>query len=351
MKKIAAYYHIPKSSIVSFADNVNPLGFPNSVLEDLKEKIHLITTYPDPQYEALKASISDYLSISKEMIVLGNGSTQLISLFLQLFAKKQALILSPSYSEYERELKLAGCQIHSFFLREEEEFQLNMEELKKQLSDSISIFVLCNPNNPTSSILSAVEMEELLQHCAQKNIYVLVDETYIEFADHSYSSMPLVPKFQNLMVIRGISKFFAAPGLRMGYGATSNQTFRDTLKETQNPWSINSLAAYAGEKLFQEKAFISETKSFISSERTRMFQRLSKEKHLKLFFPHANFQLLKINHPNYSAPQCFEEGIRQGLLLRDCSSFPGLHGNFLRFCYRNKEENDALLDFLLSYFR
>mgnify|MGYP003038939590 FL=1 len=105
----------------------------------------------------------------------------------------------------------------------------------------------------------------------------MIDETYIEFAPEStsLSAVSLVPEFDNFMVIRGVSKFFAAPGLRFGYGLTSNQAFLQTLLTHQNPWSLNSIGAYAGERMLKDTDYIKKTWTLIDSERTRMCTELS----------------------------------------------------------------------------
>ena len=102
----------------------------------------------------------------------------------------------------------------------------------------------------------------------------MTDETYIEFSDEidKICSIPLVEKYDNIFVIRGISKFFAAPGLRLGYGITSSKKFHDMLAQNQDPWSVNILASYAGEQIFTDTEFIEKTKKLISSERKNVWR-------------------------------------------------------------------------------
>lgn len=350
LEKIAAFYQIPQDSILPFADNVNPLGFSPAIRQDLASHLDVITRYPDRDYKALRTSIGDYLDVSPSSIVIGNGSTELISLFIRLYAKKKALLLSPSYSEYERELSLSHCLQVPFFLAEEEDFQLNLPQLFRTLEENISLLILCNPNNPTSSAIRRGEMEEILRFCIRRNIYVMIDETYVEFApEEDVSSVPLTRDYHNLMVIRGVSKFFAAPGLRLGYGITGNEEFLAHLAKWQNPWSLNSVAAFAGERLFQDGDYIRRTKELISQERAHCHKALSALPSLKLYPSFANFQLVRILK-DMTAPQVFEKAIREGFMIRDCSSFAGLDGEYVRFCYRLPDENRRLLEFFRNIF-
>ena len=161
--------------------------------------------------------------------------------------------------------------------KEEQDFRLDISDLTDTLKSDIDLLIICNPNNPTSSAISTADMKKLLTVCRSLGIFVMIDETYIEFAPEgtSLSAVSLVPEFDNFMVIRGVSKFFAAPGLRFGYGLTSNQAFLQTLLTHQNPWSLNSIGAYAGERMLKDTDYIQKTWSLIDSERTRMCTELS----------------------------------------------------------------------------
>ena len=149
----------------------------------------------------------------------------------------------------------------------------------------------------------------------------------------------------------GISKFFAAPGLRLGYGASGNRAFLDHVKKHQNPWSVNSVAAFAGEHLFSEEEFIVKTKDLISSERARMIQGLSEIPALRVYPSDSNFLLVEILDSSFTASSLFDFLIRKKLMIRDCSSFKGLGTSFFRFCLMLPEQNTRLLLAILEYFK
>ena len=156
------------------------------------------------------------------------------------------------------------------------------------------------------------------------------------------------PEFDNFMVIRGVSKFFAAPGLRFGYGLTSNQAFLQTLLTHQNPWSLNSVGAYAGERMLKDTDYIKKTWTLIDSERTRMCTELSGLDTVKIYPAYANFVLVRILKEGLTSFDVFEKAIHQDLMIRDCSSFESLNGEYVRFCIMNPEDNDRLLDVFRS---
>ncbi len=173
----------------------------------------------------------------------------------------------------------------------------------------------------------------------------MVDETYIEFSDNieKICSIPLTDKYDNIFVIRGISKFFAAPGLRLGYAICSNKKFFETFTTNQDPWSVNSIAAFSGERLFCDKNFIEKTKNLISSERRKILEELKTWKNIKVFNSSSNFILIKLLTNKINSFEIFENLIVKNMLIRDAESFQTLDNSFLRFCILLPEQNKKLL--------
>lgn len=344
LEKIAAHYHIEQDSIVNYSGNVNPLGLSPSITEELAKHIHLIAAYPDRDYTSLRTTLAEYIRVNMRDIIVGNGSTELISLFIKVLQPRNALIIGPTYSEYEREIFINEGRSRYFPLLEEEDFEVNMKHLKEHLAEETDLLVICNPNNPTSTIIPRAEMREILDYCLEYDVDVLIDETYVEFAENvdNVSAVSLTPFYQNLFIIRGVSKFFAAPGLRLGYGVSGNKALIHKINSLKNPWTINSLASYAGELMVQDSAYIKKTRDLIHSERTRIIDELETWDLVKVYPAHANFILIKLLSKKKSY-EIFESLITQGLMVRDASSFPFLSNKFLRFCILQKEDNDRLL--------
>ena len=180
----------------------------------------------------------------------------------------------------------------------------------------------------------------------------MIDETYVEFAPDidAISSMSLIGSYDNLMILRGVSKFYAAPGLRLGYGATSNRQFLQDLLLMQNPWSLNSLGAYAGEKMLQDQDYIQKTRELILSEREKMCDQISRIDGLTVYPAYANFVLVKIEKEGVTSADVFEFLIKQGLMVRDCSNFQELGGEYFRFCIMAPEDNKRLLQGIQDFF-
>lgn len=345
LEKIGEYYQIPKEDIVQFGANVNPLGLSAAVKQALADHLDIISSYPDRNYTSLKQVISRYCGCIPENVVVGNGSTELISLLISQRSAKRALVLGPTYSEYERELNLTGGLLSYYNLKETDDFILDTEDFINSIPSGTDLVIICNPNNPTSSALTQSDMEKIVGFCRAQDIFVMIDETYVEFAPDiaQITSIPLTKHYDNLMVIRGVSKFFAAPGLRFGYGITSNHEFLSMLLTHQNPWSLNSIGAFAGELLLQDREYIDKTRRLILSERSRLYRQLETLDTFKVYMPYANFILLRILKESVTSFQVFEAAIHEKLMIRDCSSFQSLNGDFVRFCIMKPEDNERLM--------
>ncbi|MBO5070168.1 MAG: aminotransferase class I/II-fold pyridoxal phosphate-dependent enzyme, partial [Roseburia sp.] len=186
--------------------------------------------------------------------------------------------------------------------------------------------------------------------CKQHDIYVMVDETYVEFADNmdEISAVPLTNYYNNIVILRGTSKFFAAPGLRLGYAITGSRDLIEAINARKNPWTINSLAVVAGETMFTDTAYINETKSLISSERARLYRIFDEHPDFKVYAPSGNFMLVKILKEGLTSQDLFERAIREKMMIRDCSTFPFLDNKYIRFCFMKPEDNDKLVQCLLQ---
>ena len=345
LEKIEEIYGIKKEDIVSFSANVNPLGVSARIKSELASHIDAISSYPDREYTKLRSVIAAYCGTDKDNILVGNGSTELITLFIKTISPKKAVIIGPTYSEYERELSLAGGSSLYFPLNEADDFALDDKSLISSLNESVDILILCNPNNPTSTAVTRKQMRHILDACKTYNIFVLIDETYIEFCENydNINCVPLTASYNNLCLLRGTSKFFASPGLRLGYAICQDADLMKDIAAIKDPWTINSLAEVAGQLMFTDREYIDATKKLIFSERARVVLALRKINGIKVYEPSANFVLCRITKPGVDADILFDKAIRANMMIRNCSSFPYLDNTYFRICFMNPEDNNRLL--------
>lgn len=348
---ITAQFHISTTSFLRFSDNINPLGLSSKLKQKLVQQIDCIHSYPDRSYHSLCAAIADYTHMPQEDIFIGSGSNELISLFLRTIQPKKALLLAPTYSEYEKELALLSCHCYSYFLDAKQNFVLDISHFLKQLTDDLDVVFLCNPNNPTASFLDIKQIEQIVATCSRKNIFILIDETYLEFLEQApfQTAIPLTQTYANLIVLRGCSKFFAAPGLRLNYAILHNNACKEQMLVLQNPWSVNSFAADCADVMFSDQDYITQTRDFITNERARVMHCLAPLHALHVFPSVANFILVKWEQQTASFAAFFKHIIQSGCMIRNCSSFPSLEEGFFRFCLLTRTENDFLIEQFKKY--
>jgi threonine-phosphate decarboxylase len=274
----------------------------------------------------------------------------MISLLVQIRQPKKAMILGPTYSEYEREISLVDGKTIYYPLKEENDFNLNTEHFISKLSEDIDMLIICNPNNPTGTAINVSDMRHILDACKEYNIFVMVDETYVEFAENvnEISAISLTRTYDNIAILRGTSKFFAAPGLRLGYAICSNSDLIQSINRRKDPWTINSIAVLAGTLMFSDKDYIERTRNLIKDERNRLYHIFEKSTRFKPFFPQGNFMLLRIEEEGLTSSDLFDRCIRKGLMIRDCSTFPYLGEKYIRLCFMNPSDNDKLVAELLK---
>lgn len=347
---VQSKYNIPKEQLIDFSSNLNPLGYPKKAMDKLIKNLSISSTYPDKEYKNLKSAIAKYTESDVEHIVVGNGSTELISLFIQTSNSGHSVILAPSYSEYERELSVKGGTFSYFPLEEKDDFQLNLDGFISALNKEIGLVIICNPNNPTGTVLKHKQILPILEHCRENGISVMIDETYVEFTENieDVTAMKFVKDFENLFIIRGTSKFFALAGIRLGYGVCSSPVFLDLVKEHQNPWSVNHIASFLGEEIFADDDFKRETNELINRERDKIFNEISEWDNCKIYKTSSNFMLIKLLNENITSSYIYEKCLQEKMVIRNCSSFTFLDERYIRFCIMTTEDNELLLKTLKS---
>ena len=338
-------YGFSKDEFLDFSSNINPFGTSTLAKEYVINNIDMVSVYPDPEYTELKKSISSYCKCKEENIILGSGATELISAFISTINPKKATLLSPAYSEYEKELKKNNCEIIKYFSREYNNFKIDPVELVDFINEhECDLVVICNPNNPTGFSFSKLDIEVILNNT---NAFVMVDETYIEFTKTNlYSSSSLVDTHNNLFVIRGTSKFFSTPGIRLGYGLIGNKNIKNKINENIDLWNINIIASSMGEIMFTDKEYITNCVNIILDERNYLYNSLCEFNSLKVYESKGNFILCNLKNKNITAHELREKLIPKKIIIRDCQSFDGLDEYFFRVCILKPEDNRYLINSL-----
>ena len=326
--------------IMDFSSNVNPLGCSPSIKNNLEKNYHLFSIYPDPDSTILRNYLSKYTGISKDRIIVGNGATEIIYNFCKAFLKeRKVLIPVPTFGEYEAAARLHDASVCLF-----KSMNLNQEISELiNLIPKIDCVFICNPNNPTGSLVKSKNMLKIVESAYEKSVLVFVDECFIELASDTRASLVShLPEFDNLFVLRSLTKSFGLAGLRVGYGL-GNPKMIGLLQKIKIPWNVSSLAQNIAIKALADKSHIEKTRKLISNERKFLRESISKINGFSCYDSDVNFLLLKSkNNSKHIQKKLLEKNI----LIRDCSNFRGLNNKFIRVAVRTREENLNLVKLL-----
>ena len=364
--------------IMDYSSNINPYGIPESLKKRITENLEILERYPDPDYVELREKLAHLNKVDMSDIVLGNGATEIIFLFMKVINPKKILIVSPTFGEYERAVKAVGTsrnsidlscsddnknienkeiEIEYFELKESDDFNLNIGNLKNELEKKYDLLIICNPNNPTGKFLKLAQTEEILKECNKYDTKLFIDEAFIEFlADGMKKSIINTEENKkNLFVTRAFTKFFAIPGLRLGYGMYFDKELEKKISEKKEPWSVNNFAEMAGLTVLDDAEYIEKTLKWITKEKIYMYEKLNEISGIKVYETEVNFITGKIDEKLFleglNVKILREKMLEQGILIRDASNFKFLDERFFRLAIKDRESNDRVIEAMKEIFQ
>lgn len=344
-------YGIPVDEMIDFSISTNPFGAPETALESIRGHLSLIKHYPDPNPEWLLRALAKCAGVKPNNVILGNGSTELIYLFNEVFLEDgyDAIIPIPSFSEYKAAIERFGGNINFLRCNSSKNFQLNVEELENKLTKKTRAIFLCNPNSPTGVLYDKADILRIIRFAAEKNVLVFLDEDYIDFVDDAkrYSMVGYANNYNNLFVLRSLTKFFGLAGVRIGYGIGTPELV-SAMNKVKMPWSINSLAMFATEAAINDVDFIKKSRLLVSQSRKEMLELFRPIPWLKVYPSETNFLLIEIIQGDLTSTQIKEVLAKKGFLIRDCKDFDGLNNRYFRVTVRRPEENKKLIEQIKS---
>jgi len=320
------------NEVLDFSVNSNPYGTAPLILDALRSVP--VERYPDRESIALRRALSERLDVSPEQILVGNGTAELIQLaaFACLHGGDHALIVEPTFGEYERSVRLIGVNVHRWRAISKNGFVPSVERIYKRLRQrKMQVVFICNPNNPTGQVIP----QEVFGEWADRfpETLFIVDEAYIAFVGEMKSVISL--KRKNILILRSMTKDYAIAGLRLGY-AVGDEAAMNAMKNFRPAWNVNALAQAGGFAALQSERYVLETLAKLCSEKDALILGLKKLGYEPVPSK-TNYFLLPVG----SGAQFREKLLRQGILVRDCASF-GLP-SYVRIATRTQEENTRLL--------
>ena len=327
--------------LIDFSASINPLGPSPAALRAVRAAGSTIIHYPDPDCVELRKRLARRHSLHPEEFLVGNGSTELIHLLPRVLRIRRAVIVGPAFSEYAKAVKAYGGLVFSIHAKRSDGYRPPLDEVLAAVASSRadSIF-LCNPNSPTGQGIRRKELEALLRATARRGVWVILDETFIEYcADRAVPAW--VRRCPRLVVLRSFTKFYALPGLRVGY-LVAREPVIGRLKKELPPWSVNALAQAGALAALKDRHHARRSLGFMNRERLRFAKSLAAIPGVTVFPSVANFLLVELPRgcPGSAVTRTIR---RRGLLIRDCSTVPGLSRRTIRVAVRLSGENDRLV--------
>lgn len=336
---------VPAHQIIDFSASINPLGLSPKAYRRLLRELHAVCHYPDQRQEELRALVASGQKIDPECIVFGNGATQLLYVVTRCLRPRNAVLIVPGFSEYRAALASAQARASEFRLRPEGGFRLDLSMFLRSLQKTKpDCTLLANPNNPTGTIIPRYDILRIAALCRRNRRQLIVDESFIDFTGEQ-SLSELVAQNPFLIVIRSLTKFFALPGLRIGYLAAQRSVAK-AFAQAVEPWSVNTLALAAAAESLKDRAYQKSTVALVAREREYLLAGLRKLGWLEPFPSEVNFLLIRSKRKSLRGDVLRRKLEKLHILIRDSSGFGGLGPQFIRVAVRTHPENQRLLEAL-----
>ena len=334
--------------IIDFSASINPLGPPSSARKAFINSYKRVSCYPDPYGETLKQALAERHGLQSAEMLVGNGSTQLIYLLCAALRPRRALIVGPAFSEYGNALTLAGANTRLVSLDLDAGFRFSQRSLDAWQKDKDILF-LATPNSVTGQLIRRAEIENIARLALIRKSVVVIDEAFMDFVEDQSVKM-LVRRNPFLIVLRSLTKYYALPGLRLGYLIGQARRIAQ-LATYQEPWSVNGPATDVALACLEDERFAAKTERWLQRERTFVFNRLRTLEGLQPFASDVNFLLVKIAKPGIDALELRSFLLGKKILIRACNTFRHLGGNYFRVAVRHRKDNCRLLAALREWTR
>lgn len=319
-------YSHDKPIVSNFSSNIYSPQDSSDLQQYLCSCIGAIHSYPEPDASSLVKLLAEKHNVGTENISVTNGATEAIYMIAQAFGNTTSAIISPTFSEYGDAAFINNHTIHRVKSLEE-------------ITDDTDLVWLCNPNNPTGTVLNKEILKEYIKKYPQQ--YIVIDQSYEHFTTKGLFSVKEAVEYKNVLLLHSMTKHYAIPGLRLGYITAHPETLR-TVSKYHMPWSVNGLAIEAGKYLLKGESETININSYLSEAR-RLQAALSDIRGLTVFPSETHFFLCQLE--NKKASDLKKYLINEyGILVRDASNFYGLDERYFRIATQSIEENDKLIE-------
>lgn len=342
VRRLKRYHVEPEILHVKLNQNENPFDWPTSIKKEITDFFldRPWNRYPDFIPDSLRSELASYIGVSKENIIIGNGSNEMLLVLLLSLVndKKKLIVCQPTFTVYQ--LLSEGIGAESLLVNLKEDLQFDEVSLFSAIDKNANApIILCSPNNPTGTSLSELSIRSILDRTSG---FLILDQAYTEFG--SFNAVPLLAEYSNLIITRTFSKAFAGAGLRLGY-MIGNAEIIAEMNKIKLPYNINFFSEHVATVLIKNRELMRNTIKTIITEREKLFDFLKMQPIENVYQSDANFILIRTEMKT----NLLEQFQKSGILVRDVSSYPML-SNCLRISIGSPEENNRLKEVVTEFF-
>lgn len=326
-------------NVIKLASNENPLGPSPKAIRAIFKTLQSLHRYPQGDCFYLKRGLARHLKINSAHLMFGNGSDELIDIILKTIhaANAQIITADVTFVEYKISAAINGFKVKTVPLSD---FKFDLNAIKKAVSKNTKVIFIANPNNPTGTYLNKNEVSTFIKSIP-KNILIVFDEAYFEYTEEEDfpSLIPLVKKYDNIIILRTFSKIFGLAGLRVGY-MIAPEAFVKAAERVRQPFNVNSLAQVAAQEALGDYDFLKKARKLNKAEKQFLYQEFDK---LNLWFQPSstNFIFIKMD---CDAAVVFQKMLKRGVIIRPMALYK-LH-NYCRVTIGTHDENIKLIETL-----
>ena len=341
--EIAQEFNLKKDEIIKLGSNENPWGPSPKAMEAIKKEIPSINRYPESQLKELVSEMARYSGVEdSQVIVGGDGADEIIDVLAKTFIDEgdEFIVPLPSYMYYEYLLQQYGARpVYAKWNLDKNE--LDVDSIFEAIGERTKMIFLCSPNNPTGTLIQ----KDVLADIASKNpdILVVVDEAYFEYSE--VTNKDLINEFNNIFIIRTMSKVLGLAGMRIGYGLACSEII-EYMHRIKPVFSLTRLSFVAALNTFRDTEYIEESIRKGIESRQYLYDELSKIDSLNVFPSKSNFMLIGIRDTGFTASQLALELMKRGIIVRDCTSFKGLDEYWIRISICTLDEDKKFIDII-----
>lgn len=334
--------------VEDYSHNLNPFGPPEDLPDILLSAVDGIGHYPDDSSADLRATISQVYGISEGSIIIGSGSSDVIRMFPNTFLDRgdRVCICRPSFAEYAQQCTIAGAKVEYLDLLPEDDFRIDCKRLSEKIQSGIKAVYICNPNNPTGRVEPREKILKIVSECKEKGVLVFLDETLLELCAEydSISCAAEVSKYDNLVVAGSLTKSFAIPGIRIGFGFASPSLIK-WMNKVRMSWNVGHLEQCVANVLIGERTdYVTDAAETMASEAVRLNAMMKDAGFPTGDVADSFFYFESVRPLGLDGAGFRDRLLEKGYMVRDCSSFGPEFRDYIRYSVKDSSRNEGFVE-------